>query len=277
MNGTRDSLGRKLLAAMAFLLLCGTGETMSRADDAESEKLKLVEENIGKYILSKKKQLESSEKVLLKQIDRRVREIKNSQLDIDAKRARIGNIEADKERIIQTHQLPTSDELLDLAIPHADRSQALIEEIERKREKLAESALEKSGKREMEAKLLDLEDQVEQLMGSKTQIQTGDKWSGTRENQQGASSLMLKVIKAEGDLFEGELHQTHPNRSPDIMRVAGEKKGHLIQIQTNGMIRGKQRQLQFRGYSIGDRIITTVEGIGANGKQAYGWISLVKQ
>jgi hypothetical protein len=58
------------------------------------------------------------------------------------------------------------------------------------------------------------------------------------------------------------------------MHVEGRLDRNKIDFRTTGMIRGRNRQLRFKGYLLSDRLITNVEGIQIDGRPATGWMSL---
>lgn len=260
---------------LTFTAAFATAENV-RTNLRGASTLEETEAKIEKFIETRRKQLESYRKRLLKEIDLTVRQAMRSTDDPDVARLWLANIQRDRERYEAERILPTCDELLMPVIRYADATQKLIGGIDQYRKKIAVLSIRNFDQQKAVARLDQLETEIQELLGGRIEIHSGDNWDGIRESPNGAVTLKLRVNQAEGNVFTGELHQKYPGHSVDIMRVEGKREGHLIVMRTNGMIRGKHRELEFRGYAIGNRIVTSVQGTTAHGTAAEGWVSLTK-
>jgi hypothetical protein len=214
---------------------------------------------------------------LLKAIDGVSKEIKQSDLDPDAKRLLLQRIKSDQQKFAKTKELPSCDELLGPMIDFADANEKIIADVDQFRKNLADKAIRKERDPDVSEALTKLEDKVLKLLGGRVEFTEGSDWHGKRQFPKGGSAqLYMHVGQVAGNVFRGRLEQT-TNAATDIMKVEGERDGNHLVIRTTEMIRGDYRELEFTGYFLGRRIVANVGGYGINKQPASGWISLWKQ
>jgi hypothetical protein len=236
-----------------------------------------LSDRVNRFVQTKERQMETARKKLLKAIDAVQKEIKQSELDPDAKRLLLQRIKSDQKKFAATKELPSCDELLEPVIAYADANEQIIASIDEFRKKLADKAIRKEDDPDVSETLSKLEDKVLQLLGGRVNFTEGSDWRGKRQGPEGNSvQLYMHVGQVAGNVFRGRLEQTS-NYGTDIMKVEGQRDGNHVVIRTTEMIRGDYRSLEFAGYFLGRRIVASVDGVNTAKKRATGWISLWKQ
>jgi hypothetical protein len=264
------------LALASICVICGALAS-SRSLLAAGPDTDKLADRVNRFVQTKERQMESAHKKLLKAIDSVQKEIKQSDLDPDAKRLLLQRIKSDQKKFAATKELPSCDELLEPVIAYADANQEIIASIDDFRKKVADKAIRKEDDPDVSETLTKLEEEVLQLLGSRIDFTEGSDWRGKRQGPTGNSvQLYMHVGQVAGNVFRGRLEQTS-NAATDIMRVEGQRNGNRVVIRTTEMIRGDYRSLEFAGYFLGRRIVASVGGVGVNNKPASGWISLWKQ
>jgi hypothetical protein len=236
-----------------------------------------LSDRVNRFVQTKQQQIERARKKLLKDIDSVRREIKQSDLDPDAKRLLLRKIQDDQKKFVATKELPSCDELLEGVIAYAEAQQQVMASIDEFRKKITDKAIRNDKDPDVSDKLTELENKVLELLGGQVRFNEGSDWRGKRQGPEGNSVQMyMHVGQVAGNAFRGRMEQT-TNYATDIMKVEGERDGNHVAIHTTEMIRGDYRSLEFTGYIVGKRIVANVGGIAANKKPASGWISLWKQ
>ncbi|HEV3302566.1 MAG TPA: hypothetical protein VG055_23125 [Planctomycetaceae bacterium] len=236
-----------------------------------------LSDRVNRFVQTKERQMESARKKLLKAIDGVQKEIKQSDLDPDAKRLLLQRIKSDQKKFAATKELPSCDELLEPVIAYADANEQIIASIDEFRKKLADKAIRKEGDPDVSEALTKLEEKVLKLLGGRIDFTEGSDWRGKRQGPEGNSvQLYMHIGQVAGNVFRGRLEQTS-NAATDIMKVEGQRDGNHVVIRTTEMIRGDYRSLEFTGYFLGRRIVASVDGVNTAKKRATGWISLWKQ
>jgi hypothetical protein len=269
-------LGKQLALSLASIFVfCGLG--WSRSLFAAGRDTDKLSERVNRFVQTKERQLESARKKLLKAIDTVQKEIKQSDLDPDAKRLLLQRIKSDQKKFAATKELPSCDELLEPVIAYADANEQIIASIDEFRKKLADKAIRKEGDPDVSEALTKLEEKVLKLLGGRIDFTEGSDWRGKRQGPEGNSvQLYMHIGQVAGNVFRGRLEQTS-NAATDIMKVEGQRDGNHVVIRTTEMIRGDYRSLEFTGYFLGRRIVASVDGVNTAKKRATGWISLWKQ
>jgi hypothetical protein len=270
-------LGKKLALSLASIcVICG-GLATSRSLLAAGPDTDKLTDRVNKFVQTKERQMEVARKKLLKAIDGVQKEIKQSDLDSDAKRLLLQRIKSDQKKFAATKELPSCDELLDPVIAYADANEKIIASIDEFRKKLADKAIRNENDPDVSETLTKLEEKVLQLLGGRVNFTEGSDWRGKRQGPTGNSvQLYMHMGQVAGNVFRGRLEQTS-NAATDIMKVEGERDGNHVVIRTTEMIRGDYRSLQFTGYFLGRRIVASVSGVATNKQPASGWISLWQQ
>jgi hypothetical protein len=275
-SGRNRVLASRALAFLSLCVVC-SGSISSRLSLAAGPNADKLSDRLNRFVQSKDRQMEAARKKLLKAIDALRREIKQSDLDPDAKRLLLQRIKSDQKSFVASKELPSCDELLESVIAYANANQEVIASIDEFRKKLADKAIRKEGDPDVSQTLTKLEEKVLQLLGGRIEFTEGSHWRGKRQGPTGNSvQLYMHVGQVAGNVFRGRLEQTS-NAATDIMKVEGKRDGNHVVIRTTEMIRGDYRSLEFTGYFLGRRIVASVAGVGVNNKPASGWISLWKQ
>jgi hypothetical protein len=270
-------LGNKPALALASIcVICG-GFASSRSLLAAGPDTDKLADRVNRFVQTKERQMEAARRKLLKAIDGVQKEIKQSDLDPDAKRLLLQRIKSDQQKFAKTKELPSCDELLGPMIDFADANEKIIADVDKFRKSLADKAIRKEGDPDVSEALTKLEDKVLKLLGGRVEFTEGSDWRGKRQGPTGNSvQLSMHVGQVAGNVFRGRMEQTN-NYTTDIMRVEGERDGNHVVIRTTEMIRGDYRQLEFTGYFLGRRIVASVDGTTTSKTRASGWISLWKQ
>jgi hypothetical protein len=233
-----------------------------------------LSDRVNRFVQTKQQQIERARKKLLKDIDTVRREIKQSDLDPDAKRLSLRKIQDDQKKFVATKELPSCDELLEGVIAYTEAQQRVMASIDEFRKKITDKAIRNDKDPDVSDKLTELENKVLELLGGQVRFNEGSDWRGKRQGPEGNSvQLYMHVGQVAGNAFRGRMEQTG-NYATDIMKVEGERDGNHVMIHTTEMIRGDYRLLEFTGYIVGKRIVANVSGMVANKKPASGWISL---
>jgi hypothetical protein len=264
---------------LVFLALCLVWWTIcsSQALLAAGPNTDKLSDRVNRFVQTKERQMETARKKLLKAIDTVQKEIKQSDLDPDAKRLLLQRIKSDQKKFAATKELPSCDELLESVIDYADANEKIIASIDEFRKKLADKAIRKEGDPDVSEALTKLEEKVLKLLGGRIDFTEGSDWRGKRQGPEGNSvQLYMHIGQVAGNVFRGRLEQTS-NAATDIMKVEGQRDGNHVVIRTTEMIRGDYRSLEFTGYFLGRRIVASVDGVNTAKKRATGWISLWKQ
>jgi hypothetical protein len=236
-----------------------------------------LSDRVNRFVQTKQQQIERARKKLLKDIDSVRREIKQSDLDPDAKRLLLRKIQDDQKKFAATKELPSCDELLEGVIAYAEAQQQVMASIDEFRKKITDKAIRNDKDPDVSDKLTELESKVLELLGGQVRFNEGSDWRGKRQGPEGNSvQLYMHVGQVAGNAFRGRMEQTS-NYATEIMKVEGERDGNHVVIHTTEMIRGDYRSLEFTGYVLGKRIVASVDGVATNKKRASGWISLWKQ
>lgn len=215
---------------------------------------------------------DNAQQRLIQAIKNRKRDIARSTLDGDEKIRRSAVIDKDLAAFSESNVLPNCDDLLDLVVNFLEYYQDNIEHLESTRANWSDKAARLNDERAI-AKLNELEQRLDKIIGGREQFVTGSKWSGKRQTPEGALQINLTVTDRAGASFAGELRQSAGGPG-DRMKVEGALDRNQIAFHTTEMLRGANRTLGFNGYLLSDRIITSVEGITLKGKPASGWMSL---
>jgi hypothetical protein len=235
---------KPVLALASICVICG-GLASSRSLVAAGLDTDKLADRVNRFVQTKERQMEAARRKLLKAIDGVSKEIKQSDLDPDAKRLLLQRIKTDQQKFAKTKELPSCDELLGPMIDFADANEKIIASIDDFRKKLADKAIRKEGDPDVSEALSKLEDKVLTLLGGRVEFTEGSDWRGKRQGPTG-NSVQLYMHVVAGNVFRGRMEQTS-NAATDIMRVEGERDGNHVVIRTTEMIRGDYRQLEFTG------------------------------
>lgn len=254
------------------LLVAGHRLAFAAEDTAKTEK------SVDAFIEKSDKMLKTAHNNLLRDIKKAQTNIKRSDRDPDAKKLVLERVQRDLDQCNEsTNALPSSDELLGLAIAYANKNQDILDQIERKRKLLLDKSI-KTNNPAAESKLTELHNRVSKLLDGRVAFEQGSDWVGSRVGTDGnAVNLSLHFGEVSGGSFAGQLHQINTGGRPDIMNVEGTRDGTTFSMTTTGMVRGAARSLEFDGCVVGSRIVAQLRGTNAGGKPAAGWISLTKK
>ncbi len=243
----------------------------------ETEKNTPGASNDDQFIARQEKAMQTARKRLLTAIDKRVKDIRSSNLGGDEKRLQIDAIQRDRNAFANTGSLPSSNELIDVEISYLNENQRILNNIEQFREAHSERAVRKDSADEIH-RLEELEAKLRSLIGGREQFVARSKWDGSREEpSSGATAMRLEVQEIAGNAFRGVIVQFHDGGRPERHAVTGRLDGNSLTFDITHAIEGGNRVMHCEGWLLSNRIISIVGWVNPIGQRKVGRMTLQRK